>query len=377
MPLDPHHPETRLQRVLEQSKCQLVVSSAQCVEKVRGAIQEMSEEGRPRYLTFEELPLAKQSKENLKIETGSESLMYVIYTSGSTGRPKGAMVEQKGMLNHLYAKIEVLSLSAADTVAQTASQCFDISVWQFLAALLVGGSVQIYPDEVAHDPVALLEHVEEQRISILETVPSLLRAMLDSTQRPGLSKLRWLIPTGEALPVDLCRRWLQSYPSIPLLNAYGPTECSDDVTHYAIYEPPAAESRSIPIGKAIPNIRLYVLDRYRQPVPIGVNGELYVGGIGVGRGYRNDPQRTAEAFVEDPFSREAGARLYKTGDLARYPPDGNLEFLGRVDFQVKLRGGTQSASRGERGGSIDARTGARRATASGVYCSAGRGAGEK
>src|SRR6266566_4274083 len=165
-----------------------------------------------------------------------------------------------------------------------------------------------------------------------------MRAMLETSQRPSLQKLRWLIPTGEALPVELCQRWLQYYPHIPLLNAYGPTECSDDVTHYAIYEPPAETSRSIPIGKAIPNLRLYVLDRYLQPVPIGVSGELYVGGIGVGRGYRNDAQRTAEAFVTDPFSQEGGARLYKTGDLGRFLPDGNLEFLGRVDFQVKIRG---------------------------------------
>jgi amino acid adenylation domain-containing protein len=338
LPLDPHHPENRLQRVLEQSGCHLVLSSAEHAQKAGQVIQELPAEVRPHCLTFEELPLARHSKENLAATTRPENLMYVIYTSGSTGAPKGAMVEQRGMLNHLYAKIEVLSLSAADTVAQTASQCFDISVWQFLAALLVGGRVQIYPDEISHDPLALLQHIEAQQVSILETVPSLLRAMLDIPQHLALPKLRWLIPTGEALPMELCQRWLQRYPHIPLLNAYGPTECSDDVTHYAIYEPPAAATRNIPIGKAIPNLQLYVLDQDLQPVPAGATGELYVGGIGVGRGYRNDPQRTAEAFVVDPFSQEADARLYKTGDLARYLPDGNLEFLGRVDFQVKLRG---------------------------------------
>jgi thioesterase domain-containing protein len=257
--------------------------------------------------------------------------------------PKGAMVEQRGMLNHLYAKIEALTLTNKDIVAQTASQCFDISVWQFLAVLLVGGSVHISPDEVAHDPVALLMQVERHQVSILETVPSLLRAMLDSdviktTNRPRLEALRWLVPTGEALPVELCRRWLSTYSHVPLLNAYGPTECSDDVTHYPIYEAPDEMQSSVPIGRPIPNMRLYVLDRRLEPLPIGVSGELYVGGIGVGRGYLGDERRTAEAFVDDPFGSEAGARLYKTGDLARYLPDGNLEFLGRVDFQVKLRG---------------------------------------
>jgi non-ribosomal peptide synthase protein (TIGR01720 family) len=162
--------------------------------------------------------------------------------------------------------------------------------------------------------------------------------MLESTRSPSLQKLRWLIPTGEALPVELCRGWLQRYPHVPLLNAYGPTECSDDVAHYAISEPPAEKSRSIPIGKAIPNLRLYVLDRSLHPMPVGVSGELYVGGVGVGRGYRNDPQRTAEAFVPDPFSQEAGTRLYRTGDRVRYRSDGNIEYLGRVDQQVKLRG---------------------------------------
>jgi acyl carrier protein len=253
------------------------------------------------------------------------------------------MVEQRGMLNHLYAKIEALELSAADTVAQTASQCFDISVWQFLAALLVGGRVQIYPDVIAHDALRLLQLVEQQQVSILETVPSLLRAMLDAQedkegQQPQLKTLRWLIPTGEALPVELCRRWLQRYPHIPMLNAYGPTECSDDVTHYIIREPPPPHQRSIPIGRAIRNTQLYVLDQHRQPLPMGVSGELYVGGIGVGRGYLGDEQRTAEAFIADPFVSEEGARLYKTGDLARYLPDGNLEFIGRMDTQVKLRG---------------------------------------
>jgi amino acid adenylation domain-containing protein len=338
LPLDPRHPEARLRRVLEQSDCRLVLSSADFIEKITSATQDLPEESRPVCLTFEELALDSRSKENPTVETLPNSLMYVIYTSGSTGQPKGAMVEQQGMLNHLYAKIEALSLSSADTVAQTASQCFDISVWQLLAALLVGGRVQIYPDAIAHDPLSLLEHVEEQKVSILETVPSLLRAMLELSKRPPLQALRWMIPTGEALPVDLSRRWLQCYPHIPLLNAYGPTECSDDVTHYVISEPPAATCRSIPIGKAIPNLQLYVLDGSLNPVPVGVSGELYVGGVGVGRGYRNDPRRTAEAFVADPFSQEPGARLYKTGDLGRYLLDGNLEFLGRVDFQVKLRG---------------------------------------
>jgi acyl-coenzyme A synthetase/AMP-(fatty) acid ligase len=212
-----------------------------------------------------------------------------------------------------------------------------------LVALLVGGRVHIFPDAIAHNPAYLLEQVDRHGISILETVPSLLRAMLevyeeDGASKPLLKKLRWLIPTGEALSANLCRRWLRLYPHVPLLNAYGPTECSDDVTHHPIYQPPAETESYMPIGRALMNTRLYVLNPLMIPVPIGVNGELYVGGVGVGRGYLHDAQRTAQSFIPDPFSIEPGAMLYKTGDLARYLPDGTLEFLGRIDHQVKIRG---------------------------------------
>ena len=343
LPLDPHHPVARLGQVIENSRCSIVLATRAFASTLAQGLEGVPDELCPEPLYYEEMLQASQHEENFPVCSTPRDLAYVIYTSGSTGMPKGAMVEQRGMLNHLHVKIDALALTAGDRVAQTASQCFDISVWQFLAALLVGGSVQIYPDEVAHDPVQLLTEVERHRVSILETVPSLLRAMLDADEieaasRPKLGALRWLVPTGEALAVELCRRWLSTYPHVPLLNAYGPTECSDDVTHYAIYEAPDEMTSSIPIGRAIPNMRLYILDHHREPLPIGVGGELYVGGIGVGRGYLGDERRTAEAFVSDPFGSEDGARLYKTGDLARYLPDGNIEFLGRLDFQVKLRG---------------------------------------
>jgi amino acid adenylation domain-containing protein len=251
------------------------------------------------------------------------------------------MIEQRGMVNHLYAKIRELNLTAADTVAETASQCFDISVWQFLAALLVGGRVEIFPDEVAHDGPRLLEATEERGVTILETVPSLLRSMLEERERMSrlyLQALRWMILTGEALPPELCRRWLELYPRIPVLNAYGPTECSDDVTHHVVSGPPPPEVIHTPIGRPIINTRLYILDENLSTLARGCRGELYVGGDGVGRGYLHDPARTAEVFVPDPLGGEPGARLYRTGDASRYLPDGTIEFLGRVDNQVKLRG---------------------------------------
>ncbi|AUY52509.1 non-ribosomal peptide synthetase, partial [Streptomyces sp. CB01881] len=274
---------------------------------------------------------------------GPRNLAYVIYTSGSTGAPKGAMVEQRGMVNHLYAKIIDLGLTGRDTVAATASPCFDISVWQFFAALLTGGTVRVYTDAVAHDPVQLLARSDGDRLTVLEIVPSLLRALLDElarlgSARPGLAALRWLVLTGEALPPELCRDWLRHYPALPQLNAYGPTECSDDVTHHAIHTSPGTDDSRTPIGKAVANTRLYVLDDALQPVPVGAAGELLVGGVGVGRGYHGRPALTAERFVPDPFSTEAGARLYRTGDLARQLADGTLDYLGRTDHQIKLRG---------------------------------------
>ncbi len=344
LPLDPDHPAARIQHILMHSNSHLVLAAWEFAPVLSQVLMDMEPESRPQVVYLGDLQFRDgYAEDNLSVQITPGNLAYVIYTSGSTGMPKGAMIEHRGMLNHIYAKINGLQLTEADNVAQTASQCFDISVWQMLAILAVGGQVHILPDTVAHDPAYLLEHVDRYSISILETVPSLLRSMLevyeaDGGIRPPLKRLRWLIPTGEALSADLCRRWLHLYPHIPLLNAYGPTECSDDVTHHHIYHPPAETENYMPIGKALMNTRLYVLDSRLIPVPVGVKGELYVGGVGVGRGYLNDEQRTAQSFIPDPFSSEPGVRLYKTGDVARYLPDGTLEFLGRVDHQVKIRG---------------------------------------
>ena len=344
LPLDPGHPPARMGHVLEHSGSRLVLATKDFAPLLAQTLKAMRAAPAPEVLYLEDLRCSfERSAENVPPSANPGNLAYVIYTSGSTGAPKGAMIEQRGMLNYLYAKIDALGLTANDTIAQTASQCFDISVWQFLTALLVGGRVHIFKDDVSHDPEKLLAEAEQQQISILETVPSLLRSMLEASESgeaspPRLEKLRWLVPTGEALPPAYCDRWLALYPHIPLLNAYGPTECSDDVTHFPLRRPLAQSLVTTPIGRPIPNMRLYILDRNLSPLPIGVSGELYVGGIGVGRGYLHDPLRTAEAFRADPFGNEAAGRLYKTGDLARYHPDGTIEFLGRIDHQVKLRG---------------------------------------
>ncbi|MDQ3262224.1 MAG: amino acid adenylation domain-containing protein [Myxococcota bacterium] len=329
LPLDPLHPPERIAQVLRLSGARLVVVGARLAGLLSAAAA-----GVPAVPT--ELLEATTEPLGAPSRTDGGALAYVIFTSGSTGVPKGAMVEQRGMVNHLIAKVEGLGLGPDDKVAQNASQCFDISVWQMLAPLVVGGRTVILPDEVAQDPAALVAGVERAGVRILEVVPSLLRALLEQPRLASLGRLRWMIATGEALGGDLCTRWLEQHPGVPLLNAYGPTECSDDVTHHTLARPPTGASA--PIGTPILNTRLYVLDPDLQPLPPGAPGELCVGGIGVGRGYLGDPLRTAQAFVPDPFSRQLGARLYRTGDLVRLGPDGALEFLGRLDHQVKVRG---------------------------------------
>ena len=263
------------------------------------------------------------------------------------------MVTQRGMINHLFAKMGTLQLQSTDTIAQTAAASFDISVWQFLAALLVGGRVCIFPDEIAHDPGLLWGRISEQGITVLELVPSLLQTALDtldnSMEKTALN-LHWMLVTGEACPMGLVNRWGECCPQIPLVNAYGPTECSDDVTQAVLVPTTDMQIQTAPIGRPLANTQIYLLDEQMRPVPIGVPGEIYVGGVGVGRGYLSDSVRTALAFVPHPFVAGAGLipasctspypgeRLYRTGDMARYRNNGEIEFIGRRDQQVKLHG---------------------------------------
>ncbi len=340
LPLDPSHPQQRLAGVLEQSTASWVIA---------GPGVSVPEGGWTVIALDELISLPPKVGEGLapsRVGGGAEgptaeNLAYILFTSGSTGRPKGAMLTHRGLLNHLRAKIADLGLTGADVVAQNAGQTFDISIWQHLAPLLAGGRVEIFRDAVAHDPLGLLEAAERTGVSILQVVPSLLAGILSIPDRPALIALRWLIPTGEALPPGLARGWLTEYPAIPLLNAYGPTECTDEVSYHVIRRRPSSAVAITPIGRPLRNARLFVVDAALAPVPAGVAGELCIGGAGVGRGYLSDPARTAEVFVPDPFASLCGvpgARLYRTGDLARHLADGTLEYLGRRDHQVKIRG---------------------------------------
>lgn len=338
VPLDPRHPSKRLAMILEGSRALVAVTGRTLVPLLHEARSQLSDEARPRVLVAEEVLGGGTLERNLDVTVEPGCLAYTIFTSGSTGTPKGAMVEQRGMINHLYAKIRELELGPHDIVAETASQCFDISVWQFMAPLLSGGRVHVVEDAVAYDPMRLLEIVARYRITVLQTVPSFLHVVLGESSARALpiGHLRWLISTGEALPPELCERWFRRYAEIPVLNAYGPTECSDDVTHHVIRG--RIQGTSVPIGHPLANTQIYVVDEQLRPQPVGVRGELLVGGVGVGRGYRGSPDLTADAFVPSPFSEHAGARLYRTRDSVRWANNGQLEYLGRLDHQLKVRG---------------------------------------
>jgi amino acid adenylation domain-containing protein len=338
VPVDVEYPADRIKTMIADCGAKLILTDSTAVGA--GLLDDLSSLAPTIPLNELQKELAQHGRGDLGLPFEPRSLSYVIYTSGSTGVPKGAMIEHAGMLNHLYAKINDLQLNAESVVVQNASHCFDISVWQFFAALLVGGKTVIYPKDLVLNPEALLERIEADAVTILEFVPTYLSMLLTTGAEEKLQgifrTLRYLLVTGEAVKPALVNRWFESFPEIPLVNAYGPTEASDDITHYIMTEPPVEET--IPIGRPVQNLKIYIADEYLNLCPVGVKGEILVSGVGVGRGYLNDREKTERAFTEDPFRREKGVRLYKTGDIGRFLDDGRIEFFGRKDNQVKVHG---------------------------------------
>ncbi|HLP61102.1 MAG TPA: amino acid adenylation domain-containing protein, partial [Candidatus Deferrimicrobium sp.] len=268
----------------------------------------------------------------------SNHLAYIIYTSGSTGKPKGVMVEHTGMINHIGAKVIDLQITKDSVIVQNASHTFDISVWQFFAALTRGGKTVIYPDELVLDPARFIARFNLDQITILEVVPSYLSVIMNLMKDKNTTPchLKYLLVTGEEVKPHTVKQWFELHPGIKVVNAYGPTEASDDITHHIMDKVP--DNDRIPIGKPVQNMKIYIVDNYMQLCPIGVKGEIWVSGIGVGRGYLNEVHKTSRVFINDPFAKEEGIRLYKTGDLGRWLADGTIEFFGRTDYQVKIRG---------------------------------------
>ncbi|MET0395681.1 MAG: amino acid adenylation domain-containing protein, partial [Longimicrobiaceae bacterium] len=335
VPLDPSYPANRLAYMLVDSGVRVLLAQerlAALLPSVDAAVLVL--DGSEEYEVRSTLHTA-QSEDGVPSLSHSQSLAYVIYTSGSTGRPKGAMNAHRGIVNRLLWMQEEYGLGADDVVLQKTPFSFDVSVWEFFWPLISGAKLVLAKPDGHRDPAYLSELIEREGVTTLHFVPPMLHAFLDAGEPGRCGSLRRVMCSGEALPYELTERFRAALPGAGLHNLYGPTEAAVDVTYWAC-EP--RERRVVPIGRPVANTRLYVLDGAGEPVPVGVPGELLLGGVQVGRGYLGRPELTAEKFVPDPFSAEAGARLYRTGDRARWTPAGEVEYLGRLDHQVKIRG---------------------------------------
>ncbi len=337
VPLDPSHPPERLRRMLDDTNPVAVLVDDIGADALASFGSHVAARSPRVHLSRDIAQWRACSPANPPTprERAARRLAYVIYTSGSSGEPKGVMNEHRGVVNRLWWMQQTYALDERDAVLQKTPFSFDVSVWEFFWPLMSGARLVIAKPEGHKDPAYLSELIDRERVTTLHFVPSMLQAFLeDEGAARGCGSVKRVMCSGEALPPSLVKRFYRCLPDARLHNLYGPTEAAVDVTAWAC---DAEEGgASVPIGRPIANTRIYVLDGYGQPVPRGVAGELYIGGVQVARGYLNRPELTRERFVDDPFV--AGGRLYKTGDLARWRTDGSLEYLGRNDFQVKIRG---------------------------------------
>jgi amino acid adenylation domain-containing protein/non-ribosomal peptide synthase protein (TIGR01720 family) len=328
LPLDPSYPRERLAFMLDDARVSVLVTQPQLVDGLPvGAAQvvcldaSLEAEG--------DETLARHEGDDLPRQSGPENLAYVIYTSGSTGRPKGVELTHSGLCNLATAQAGAFGVEPGDRVLQLASLSFDASIWEVVMALTRGAALHLVRQETLLSAEELASEIEKRGITTVTFPPSLLGTLPDDRLA---GTMRTVVVAGEPCSRELAARWA---PGRRFFNAYGPSEATVCATVHRCDE---REPSSPPIGRPIANTQLYVLDGGMRPLPVGVAGELYVGGAGLARGYRHRPALTAERFVPDPFGGEPGSRLYRTGDRVRYRADGAIEYLGRLDHQVKVRG---------------------------------------
>ena len=329
VPLDPEYPKERLAFMLEDAGAAVLLT--------QGHLTASLPTHRARIVRLDaDWPLiADEGVGHVASSATSEHLAYMIYTSGSTGRPKGAMIPHRAIVSHMSWMQATFPLGHSDCVLQKYPFSFDPSVWEFFAALLVGGRLIVAQPGGHVDPGYLVKAIRRYQVATVQLVPSQLRMLLDTPEFGFCNTLRRVFVGGEVLSGDLVERFYATMKA-ELYNLYGPTEVTIASTYSKVRRD--LQGKAAPIGNPVANTCAYILDCCLEPVPIGVFGELYLGGLQVGRGYYNRPELTAEKFIPDPFSTEPRARLYKTGDLARYLRDGAIEYLGRLDHQVKIRG---------------------------------------
>ncbi|MDF5729977.1 MAG: amino acid adenylation domain-containing protein, partial [Rhizonema sp. PD38] len=329
VPLDPTYPQEHLAYVLEDAQVSILLTQVRLVAELPiNGTQILC-------LDSDWEIIAQKSSENPVCQAVIENLAYVIYTSGSTGQPKGVQVTHQNLVHSTLARIAYYQEPITNFLL-IPSFAFDSSVAVIFWTLCQGGTLVLFKDSLQRDIWQLSKLIVQHQVSHWLSVPSLYSALLTHIEPIQLISLRTVIVAGESCSTELVERHCQLLPQIPLYNEYGPTEAT---VWSSVYNCQNHDLKTaVPIGRVIANTQMYVLNSYRQPVPIGVRGELYIGGFGLARGYLNRPELTAEKFIPNPFSNQPNARLYKTGDLACILPDGNIEFLGRIDHQVKLRG---------------------------------------
>ncbi|WP_176560096.1 non-ribosomal peptide synthase/polyketide synthase [Brevibacillus dissolubilis] len=317
VPVDPVYPAERIQFILEDSQAKVLLTQTHLL----GQVQDHGQ-----VLDLNEAHLFVGETSNLDVQTTADQLAYIIYTSGTTGKPKGVMLENRGVVNLIVHLQTTYGFTDHDRITQYASQSFDPSIMEIFVTLLSGATLYVPTNEVRQDPVMYQDFVVEHQITAMD-IPVVFAAALKPEKMPSL---RFVSTGGSALTPAVAKIWKDH---VHFVNSYGPTETTVQSTEWTVVE---REDRLLPIGRPIPNTQIYIVSRHNQLQPLGVPGELCIGGVGLARGYLNRPDLTEEKFVTNPFA--ADEKIYKTGDLARWLPDGNIEFLGRLDDQVKVRG---------------------------------------
>ncbi|SDI08808.1 amino acid adenylation domain-containing protein, partial [Vibrio xiamenensis] len=334
VPMDPSYPQDRLAYMLSDSAPTVLLTT----KTLKARLGDVASTVKLAY--FDQMPEWHNApSDNLDIDKlglTSRHLAYIIYTSGSTGLPKGVMNEHRGVVNRLMWMALDYGFNSDDVILQKTPFSFDVSVWEFFCPLWVGATLVMARPEGHKDPQYLREVIEAQKVSILHFVPPMLQIFLENIAAHDCQSLRLVFCSGEALPAETIRRTYQGLPHVELHNLYGPTEAAVDVTQW--HCPRELRGNRVSIGQSVANTRMYVLDEQQQPLPVGVVGEIYIGGVQVARGYWQRDDLTQERFVADPFVSNANATMYKTGDVGRWLADGTIEYQGRNDDQVKIRG---------------------------------------
>ncbi|MEH2232807.1 MAG: amino acid adenylation domain-containing protein [Nostoc sp.] len=325
--LDPTYPQERLAYMLNESQASVLLTQKQLVEKLppSGAkvvcLDSISE------------AIAQENEENPVSRTTCDRLAYVIFTSGSTGKPKGILMTHEGVISRVDRTQRIHKFTSNDRILQLGNISFDMFVWEFFIPLLTGARIVIGDPQRTSDFDYLIRLINQEQVTIARFVPPMLQMLLEQNEFTTCKSIRRVITGGDKLTVNLMAAFMNNF-SADLYNQYGPTERPSSIT----WRCQKSNKTSIPIGRPLPNTEVYILDKMGNLAPIGVVGELYIGGSGLALGYLNDPILTAQKFIRNPFNDRPNSRIYKTGDLVRYLPDGNLEFVGRIDNQVKIRG---------------------------------------